>query len=91
MHTNPQSFDRIGLLEVRDIATRKLHHLNRNEQSIRECYLIKEEFFVGVRYELGPFRFTWNLNEAYASIERNDLLIESVTFFGDSNDQRRAA
>ncbi len=79
------------LLKVRDIAKRRLESLSRTQGPVRACYLLKANLFVGVRYELGPFQFVWKLEEGFASITRNNLLIETVSLGGDDVDQRRAA
>lgn len=91
MQANNQPIEGIDLAMVRDIATRRLRSLSRTEDAIRECFLIKEEFFHGVRFELQPFQLTWKVNEGYASIQRNDLVIETIALVDDGSSQRRAA
>lgn len=74
---------------VREIAMRRLQQMVR-EQPIRECYLIKEEHFFGVRYEAGSLSFIWHIQDDHASIKRGDLLIETVSLVGGSEERRAA-
>jgi len=86
---NPQPAGSIEMSLVREIALRKLRQMVR-EQPIQECYLIKEEHFAGVRYNAGSISFLWNVQDQYASIQRGELLIETVNLVG-GQETRRAA
>ena len=75
---------------VRAIALRELRQPGSGEQHIRECYLFKDEYFCGIRYEAGPIRFIWNTKDDFASIERGGLVIESVSLVPGSEERRAA-
>lgn len=80
----------IELQRLREIATQKLRHYGKDDQSIRECYLFEEEFLAGIRYESGPICFVWKSSENSALVLRGELLIESVSLV-PGREERRAA
>ena len=75
---------------LRQLAVQKLGQLGKERIAVTECYLFKDDRFVGVRFESGSFCFLWNASQNYASVFRGELLIETVSLVAGS-EVRRAA
>ena len=74
---------------LRALAGRKLGQLNKDSVPVREKYLFENGLYVGVQFESGPFCFLWKAPDDFASINRGDLIIETISFGANSQVQVR--
>ncbi|MEM9940395.1 MAG: hypothetical protein AAF939_02320 [Planctomycetota bacterium] len=75
--TQPNLFETI--LRAREVAQVRLCRFsNADRKNCRETYLLNQDHFCGIRFDLGPFRAMWKIEESQIKFFRGQTALGSV-------------
>ena len=79
------------MIRARTIAQSKLATYAKSDPSeCKEVYLFNKDQFCGIRFSLGPFHATWQINDLMLNIVRGEHRLDQVAIDTESQVNRAA-